>query len=253
MKRTAIGILMCVLCTVVNVFGADGDLIVNGNVGVGTSTPGAKLTVDIPSGSCGAARARFYYCSNAYSGIYGEVFHDGDASGLTLQARGSTYGSGDISFWGGITTPVEVMRIKYTGNVAIGTTDPGGYKLFVAGPAWFSSAYTNGAVWAGSDIRLKKNIVPLEGSLEKVVKLQGVSYEWRRDEFKEKNFEEGRQIGLIAQEVENVFPELVRTDKEGYKAISYEKLTAVLVEALKEQQRKLNVLEEQIKAFQKRN
>ena len=64
------------------------------------------------------------------------------------------------------------------------------------------------------------------------------------------HFEEGRQIGLIAQEVEAVFPELVKTDSQGYKAVSYEKLTAVLVEAMKEQQAKISELGAKIKRLE---
>ena len=57
-------------------------------------------------------------------------------------------------------------------------------------------------------------------------------------------------MGLIAQEVEKVIPELVRTDKEGYKAVSYEKLTAVLVEAVKEQQKQNDQLKARVGALE---
>jgi chaperonin cofactor prefoldin len=66
------------------------------------------------------------------------------------------------------------------------------------------------------------------------MKLNGVSYNWRSDEYKERGFSDRSQIGLIAQDVEETFPELVHTDTEGYKAVAYSKLTAVLVEAVKE-------------------
>ncbi len=59
-------------------------------------------------------------------------------------------------------------------------------------------------------------------------------------------FDKDRQIGLIAQEVEKVFPELVRTDDNGYKAVSYEKLTVVLLEGIKEQQKQIESLQNQI-------
>ncbi len=95
------------------------------------------------------------------------------------------------------------------------------------------TAYSTGG-WSGSDERWKKNIEPLVNSLEKVDQLQGVSYDWRIDEYPDQGFIEGKQIGLIAQDVEEVIPEIVHTNDEGYKSISYEKLTAVLVEALKE-------------------
>jgi len=83
-----------------------------------------------------------------------------------------------------------------------------------------------------SDQRLKQNIQTLENALAKLVQLRGVSFEW-----KNKAQDAGIQVGLIAQEVENVLPEVVSTDSEGYKSIAYGKLVAVLVEAAKEQQR----------------
>jgi len=64
--------------------------------------------------------------------------------------------------------------------------------------------------------------------------LQGVSYEWKTEEYPDFGLTEGKQIGLVAQDVEQVLPELVSEDKDGYKSVSYTKLTAVLVEAVKE-------------------
>ncbi len=100
-----------------------------------------------------------------------------------------------------------------------------------------------------SDIRLKKNITPLSGPLEKVLSLQGVSYEWKREAFPQHNFEEGRQVGVIAQEVEQVFPELVHTDEDGYKSVNYAALIAPLVEAIKEQQAMMEQKDKDIAAL----
>jgi len=87
---------------------------------------------------------------------------------------------------------------------------------------------------SSSDGRWKKNIRPLELSLDKIANLKGVSYEWKIDEYPDFGLMEGKQIGLVAQDVEKEIPELVSEDKDGYKAVSYTKLTAVLVEAVKE-------------------
>jgi len=102
------------------------------------------------------------------------------------------------------------------------------------------------AVAVPSDERYKRDIRPLESSLEKILHLQGVSYEWKTDEHGRRGFKEGRQIGLIAQEVEKVLPELVQADSKGYKALSYDKLVPVLVEAVKEHQEKISNLQEVI-------
>jgi hypothetical protein len=82
-----------------------------------------------------------------------------------------------------------------------------------------------------SDKRLKKNINSLDNSLEKILMLQGVSYDWRD----EKKYNSRRQIGLIAQDLEKIFPELVTDGKNGYKAVSYSHLVAPLIEAFKAQ------------------
>ena len=81
---------------------------------------------------------------------------------------------------------------------------------------------------------MKTNITPLQCSLDKISQLQGVSYDWQKDKFPNRGFGSERQIGFVAQDVEEVIPELVKTDSKGYKALSYDKLTAILVEAVKE-------------------
>jgi hypothetical protein len=115
-----------------------------------------------------------------------------------------------------------------------GTTTPLIYGEFDNQFVKINANFTATATSISSDIRWKKNVQPLRSSLACVSALQGVSYEWKRDEYRNQAFKEGRQIGLVAQDVEKVLPELVTEDKDGYKAVSYSKLTAVLVEAVKE-------------------
>ena len=89
-----------------------------------------------------------------------------------------------------------------------------------------------------SDFRLKENIQPLSKPIELVNQLEGVRY----------NFKESgnKSIGLIAQEVEKVIPEVVSTDEEGYKSIAYGNLVALLIEVVKEQDKRIKDLEEKI-------
>jgi hypothetical protein len=89
-----------------------------------------------------------------------------------------------------------------------------------------------------SDIKLKTNIKPLENSLDKVLQLRGVEYD--RTDY------EVHQIGMIAQEVEQVIPDLVQENTEGIKVLHYQNLTAVLVEAIKEQQEQINTLKQTV-------
>lgn len=91
-----------------------------------------------------------------------------------------------------------------------------------------------------SDIRRKTDIQPLKSSLEKVKQLQGVSYFWKTDSLKTK-----RDMGVIAQEVEKVVPELVDTDAEGFKSVRYSHMVALLLEAIKEQQKQIDSLKQE--------
>jgi hypothetical protein len=103
-----------------------------------------------------------------------------------------------------------------------------------------------------SDVRYKQDIQPLASSLEKILNLKGVSYLWNQDVAHGSGFGKGRQIGLIAQDVEAVIPELVFTDSSGHKALSYDKMAPVFVEAIKEQQRVINEQSELIKKLSER-
>lgn len=91
-----------------------------------------------------------------------------------------------------------------------------------------------------SDRRFKQNITPIAAALEKVTKLQGVTFNWNTKEYSHRFFCNETQIGLIAQDVETVVPEVVLTDKEGFKSVAYDKLTAVLIEAVKELKKQMN-------------
>ncbi len=91
-------------------------------------------------------------------------------------------------------------------------------------------------IHSSSDERFKKNIVKVEGALEKVMAINGVTYDFRIEEFKDRNFPDSKQLGFIAQNVESVMPEVVKTNGDGFKAVDYAKLTALLNEAIKEQQ-----------------
>jgi hypothetical protein len=83
-----------------------------------------------------------------------------------------------------------------------------------------------------SDKRLKTNILPIESALDKIDKLGGYTFDWVPTE--EVHSNEGTDIGVIAQEIEEQFPELVTTRENGYKAVKYDKLVAVLLQGIKE-------------------
>jgi hypothetical protein len=89
-----------------------------------------------------------------------------------------------------------------------------------------------------SDVSLKEDVRLLDDALEKVIKLEGVSFTWK---------DSGEQeIGLIAQEVERVVPELVVTGNDDLKAVKYGNIVALLIEAVKEQQIEINSLKSEL-------
>lgn len=97
----------------------------------------------------------------------------------------------------------------------------------------------HGSIVIGSDSRLKTNIESIADPLDKVLALRGVTFEWNQD----LGLDDGTQIGLIAQEVESVLPELVVTGSDGYKSVAYANLVAVLVEAIGELEARVAELE----------
>jgi len=114
-----------------------------------------------------------------------------------------------------------------------------------------NDATFGGSIWARtnitaySDERLKENVETIDGALDKVLNLRGVYYNWKSDE------EKTRKVGVVAQEVEPVLPEVVMLhqdaeDKEGTLAVDYGNITAVLIEAVKEQQELINNQKEEI-------
>ena len=166
-----------------------------GNVGIGTNVPSSKLHVT------------------------GEVF--------------ATSGFGDIVYVGG----------DNAGNdCEIGLYAPAGRNIISFFNRTLSSyvniiaadvTSTNGN-FILSDNRYKKNISEIENPLANLNKLHGVTYYMKTDGFKSKGFSTKKQIGVIAQELELVYPELVNTDAEGFKSVDYSKLTPIIIEAVKE-------------------
>jgi hypothetical protein len=130
----------------------------------------------------------------------------------------------------------------FAGNVGIGTTAPG-YKLDVAGDVHGTSFPVS------SDIRFKTNLERLDNVLSKLNNISAYKFDWN-DLYQKLGRSDGRRhIGVIAQEIEKEFPELVsewEQDGVKYKAVDYSRLTAVLLEAIKEQQKEIEELKEKV-------
>lgn len=178
----------------------------------GTNSNHPALFID-----AGVVKVRNYHASNYNTNVFVEEIEAGIAD-VTGHIYGTHYN------WQRTGT-----NLYYNdGNVGIGVSPSTTYKLEVNGKLKTAGIDEN------SDARLKKDVNPIEEALQKVNQMRGVTYNWRTEEFPERNFEKDMQFGLIAQELEKVIPELVTTDGDGYKAIEYSHLVPVLIEAIKE-------------------
>ena len=185
-----------------------------GNVGIGTTSPAYPLDVN--------GRIN----SNTYYSIGGE---------LVLNRSGSNviYGSNNASDITSIKAgAAEAIRITTTGNVGIGTTDPAGYKLNIAG-----TGYLGAAAWVySSDERLKNNISYLDGTsgLDKVMQLKPASFDYINGD---KN-----NLGFIAQDVQKVIPEavVVANQNTGMLGLKTDFIVPYLTKAIQEQQSEIS-------------
>jgi hypothetical protein len=143
----------------------------------------------------------------------------------------------------GTVIPATRMTIDNVGNVGIGTLTPLD-RLQVDGDIRVGTSGTNGCLkdfggsgligTCASDRRFKQQIRPFGPALASVAALQPVHYFWRSTEFPDRHFGDTRAYGLIAQEVEQILPDLVVTGADGYKAVNYSKLPLLTIQAVKE-------------------
>ena len=107
------------------------------------------------------------------------------------------------------------------------------------------SIFATGNITAyfSSDKRLKLNVEPIKGSLDKVIKIGGYSFDW--DETKQNELK-GHDVGVIAQEIQEVLPEVVVEREDGYLAVRYEKIVPLLIEGIKELSQKVDELEKKL-------
>ena len=214
-----------------------------GNVGIGTTNPGSPLDVRGHSGNqlwLNLANSDYNGTNTGTSlGIYG-----GAASGNSyatmdaLQSGSTAAGSLHINPSGG--------SVFVNGNVGIGSAAPT-QALNVTG-----NILASGTITATSDGRLKQNIVPLTGTLPKLDQLRGVSFEWNHLASSMRHKEGEKGIGMIAQELQKVYPELVVGSKNEYLSIDYMKFTVVLLQSIKELKNQMNAMQDQINALRKK-
>ena len=97
--------------------------------------------------------------------------------------------------------------------------------------------------YASSDKRLKDEIIPISNPLDKINSIGGYSFVWNNEK---QNIYNGKDYGVIAQEIEEILPELVQNRDNGYKAVKYDKLVSLLIEGIKELSKEVQELKKKI-------
>jgi hypothetical protein len=134
------------------------------------------------------------------------------------------------------------QAVATTSNVQFGSI---GVGMAANGTSGRIDAANDIVAFSSSDIRFKENITPIENALDKISKISGNTYDWKAENKAEHGYE-GNDVGVIAQEIEAVLPQLVQTRENGFKAVKYDKLVALLIEGIKEQQIQIEELKAQI-------
>ena len=174
-------------------------------------------------------------------------------SSVTVTAGTGMSGGGSVALGStitltnaGVTSAVAGTGVSVSGATGAVTFSIG-QAVATTSAVTFASVSATGDViaYSSSDRRLKDNIKNIENPIEKVQQLNGVTWEWNS------NADELQQslptVGVIAQEVEEVLPQLVHDRENGYKGVDYAKLTGLLIEAIKEQQKQIDELKSKLK------
>jgi hypothetical protein len=138
---------------------------------------------------------------------------------------------------GGVTVSIG-QAVATSSNVQFNSL---GIGMAASATAGRIDATNDIVAYSSSDIRFKENIKPIENALQKISKISGNTYDWKAENKIEHGYE-GNDVGVIAQEIEEVLPQLVQTRDNGYKAVKYDKLVALLIEGIKEQQTQIHSL-----------
>jgi hypothetical protein len=146
---------------------------------------------------------------------------------------GSTIGNSSVTDDG--TTVTVGIKMKAAVSLAVGNLTPSATTGRI-------DAANDVVAYSSSDIRLKENITRIDNALNKVKSIGGYIFDWKSEHFEDHGFE-GTDVGVIAQEVEAILPEIVTTKFTGWKGVKYEKIVALLIEAIKELDEKVQRLE----------
>jgi len=228
-----------------------------GTVGIGTASPAQPNKLQINDYPDPRVTGSGYALAANGSGFGADVqiLRNYGLGGIGLVVDNVGYGSTSTSLllvrnnlaWnlgagGALGVPLDVRADANSGAsyVTIGNYGPGGYNLSVNGSVGAASFST------GSDARLKKNIHALTNAVSTVTRLRGVSYDWRQEDFPDRVLDNRRHLGFIAQEVEEILPDVVSKSPDGFRAVAYTEVIPLLTEAIKEQQAHIKSLERRL-------
>ncbi len=242
----------------------------NGSNLVAASVANAKLTNSTISGIALGSNLATLTISTGLSG----TSYNGSGAVTIANTGVTSVASGSGISLSGTTGAVTIGNTGVTSNVAgTGVTVSGatgavtisiGQAVATSSNVQFNSlgVGTAGSATAGeiratndvtafysSDERLKENITPIQNPIEKLMAINGVTFDWKEG-FDEVHSHKGADTGVIAQQIEAIgLPEIVTTRENGFKAVKYEKLNALLIEGFKAQQNEINELKELVKTL----
>jgi hypothetical protein len=199
----------------------------SGFVGIGTTAPTYRLQVSDTIASV-TAFGNFA----ALQSIGGTGYRWSLNNDSTFRLQYTTNGFSTI------TTPLFVTS---NGALGVGVTP--------TNTAGRLEAANDIVAYSSSDRRWKTNIKNIDSPLEKISQINGVEFDWIEDEPVHGN--KGHDIGVIAQEIEKILPDAVQTRESGMKAVKYEKVIPLLIEAVKEQQKQIEELKQLLNGFTK--
>jgi hypothetical protein len=206
-----------------------GALILEGGVGLEKNlNVGGNVSIAGTFGVIGAATLSSTLGVTGNTTLGGTLTINGGGGGTALRLNSG----GDITLYNGANTGAASIFCDTNGELKTNDNAYIGGALNVVGDI---------TAFYSSDERLKDNITPIEDPLTKVLSISGNTFDWN-----DKSSHTGKDIGVIAQEIEKVLPEIVTTRDNGYKAVQYEKLTALLIEAVKELSHKVDDLQQKL-------
>ena len=219
---------------------SNGDSYLNGgNVGIGTTTFAPTVLKQLKIGDMGSGAVGEIYDANVAAGASRLILATASGTGVIPIISGRHYSAAyGYDIWVGYVSPWDVYfdaRGTDQGFVWRNYTNNNGGEVTLMRLSGQTEALeVKGDIIAygsPSDKRLKENIKPIESALDKVSKLQGVTFDWKKSD---SVLDIKKDIGFIAQDVQKVIPELVRENDNGLLSLRHQGITPILLEAIKE-------------------